>query len=165
MACGVGTLFLGISRALDYMLRGQRWSLRGIHAGGHLSGTGRAVWGNPESGAAPGALRGMAEAEDRKRPTTGIRDRFSPASLTVCIGAMASLGRLRTELGGLVHSGGRGGSGSDHYHSDDLLPGEGMRVAIPVFPLGRRADPAGQGDPAPDSTDQAEAICLLSAMC
>ena len=100
--CGVSTLFIAVTGALEQMLR--------VEDGSIVSGGGMLVIGCLTVGAVIGELMNLEGAFARfgewlKRKTGNARDKgfvdaFVTASLTVCIGAMAIVGAIEDGITG-----------------------------------------------------------------
>ena len=100
--CGVSTLFIAVTGALEQMLK--------VEDGRIISGGGMLVIGGLTIGAVIGEMLNLEEAFDRfgewlkwktgNAKDKGFVDAFVTASLTVCIGAMAIVGSIEDGITG-----------------------------------------------------------------
>ncbi len=145
MACGIGTLFMGIAGAMNYML----------HHNLLPSGGSMLVVGCLALGGLIGEIINIESLFERfgewlKKKTGNARDNqfvngFVTASLTVCIGAMAIMGSIQDGISGdLVHTGHQVYPGPDYRDGNDLLPWERLCfLRYSGIDLGRLPDAAG----------------------
>ena len=148
MACGVGTMFLGIAGAMKYMLHSDLLPGSGgmlivaclalggligeiINIEGLFERFGEWLKQKTGPGVCPWLCDGFPDGLHRRHGDHG-RDP----------------GR---DLGRLVNAGSQGNPGPDHRDGDDLFHGEGLCFfGHPRFSVGRRADPPGVGPPSGD---------------
>lgn len=130
-ACGVSTLLLGISGALEGMLTVEGSNVTG---GGTML-----VIGCIALGSLIGELLNLEDGMEHFGQWLKIKtgnakdarfvDAFVTASLTVCIGAMAIVGSIQDGIkGDLFHFGRQSGAGFHHHYRDDLLHGERLHL-------------------------------------